>query len=214
MMNLKPTNLQIVLSIFALTGLAILACGSATPQVNTPTVPPPEGQPSNTGAPPTEPQELPTAAPTATVTPKPLGSARSNPAPVGSEVVMDDMAISVTEVISHADDLVAKGNMFNPKAEAGSHYLFANMSVTCQKSSDESCSLTGLEFSVIDSAGLNHDAELVMAGVSGMLESGEFYGGAKKAGYVAFIVPDNDSGLILKYSGFLSLSGDAYLALQ
>jgi hypothetical protein len=211
-MKPKPTTLQITLSVFALTGLAILACGSTTPQVNTPTVPPPEGQPTEAGAPPAVSQEVATAAPAATATTKPLGSARSNPAPVGSEVVMDDMAISVTEVISPADDLVAKGNMFNSKAEAGSHYIFANISATCQKTTDETCSLSGFEFSVIDSAGLTHDPQIMIAGVSGMLEAGDFYGEAKKTGYLAFTVPDTDTGLILKYSGFLS--GDAYLALQ
>jgi hypothetical protein len=193
--------------------VALIACASSTPQVNTPT--PVGAEPSSgAGTPPSQVSAQPEGQPSATETPKPLGSARSNPAPVGSEVVVDYMATTVTEVISPADNTVRSGNMFNSTPEPGSHYMLIGISVTCTRSADQSCSIFSFEFSVIDTGGVTHSAESFLSGVPDLFEDGEFYGGARKSGYLAFIVPDGDNGLILKYSALLGLGGEAFLALQ
>jgi hypothetical protein len=44
-----------------------------------------------------------------------------------------------------------------------------------------------------------HDSGFI-AGVPNTLESGEFYGGASTSGYLIFIAPIGDKGVILKYS--------------
>ena len=195
MLNPKFKN-PILYALLAMV-LVSLACGSSTPQVNLPS----EGATQPVVAPADTPTEI----------PKPLGSARSNPAPVGAEVVIDDMAIKITEIVAPANDIVAAGNQFNTVPEAGNIYIFLNLSITCNKSTDATCSILGFEFSVIDSGGITHDSEFFLAGVSGLFESGEFYGGATKTGYVAFIVPEGDTGLIMKYSNFIS---EAFFALQ
>jgi len=196
---MKNSQLQkTLLYPFLVLALVSLACGSSTPQVNLP------GEESN----------QPTVAPppsTPTEAPKPLGSARSNPAPLGAEVIIDDMAMKITEIISPANDIVMSGNQFNTIPDPGNVYIFVSISITCNKSADSNCNIGGYEFSLIDSTGISHNAEIFIAGVSGLLASGEFYGGATKAGYLAFIVPEGDTGLILKYDSFLS---EAFFALQ
>ncbi len=205
-MSQNRSSFFVLVAVLVLTS-TVLACGSSV-QVNTPTSESASGGGETSGgaSAPTEAMEQPTA------TAKALGSARSAPAPVGSEVVVDEMAISVQDVVNPADDIIAKGNSFNSDAEAGNHYIFADLSVTCEKTSDESCNLSGYEFSVINSSGVTHDPEIFVAGVDGMFEGGEFYGGATKTGYLTFIVPDDDTGLIMKYSAILS--DEAFLSLQ
>jgi hypothetical protein len=197
-----------------------LACASTTPEVKTPTQPQSGNQEASPTLSQTESQETsPTqelsanpTTPPATDAPKPLGSARSNPAPIGSEVNVDEYTIKVTDIVVPADAIVKKGNSFNSKPEPGNQYIFVNTAATCNKSTDESCSLAGFEFSLIDSAGIAHDPEIFIAGVDGLFEPGEFFGGATKTGYIPFIVPIDDTKLILRYSGILG--SDAYFAIQ
>ncbi len=196
MFKLKATKSVWVAILVTL--LINLACGSSTPQVNVPSVDA------------TQPVIAPLSTPTEE--PKPLGSARSNPAPVGSEVTIDDMVIKITEFKSPTNDIVQAGNQFNTMPEAGNIYVFVNVSINCNKGTDATCNIGGYEFSVIDTAGITHDSEIFLAGVSGLFEPGEFYGGATKSGYLAFVVPEGDNGLILKYSSFLA--SEAYFSLQ
>jgi len=180
------------ISVITLLFIFILACSGSTPEVKLPnqSTTQTQGQPTNSS--------------------KPIGSARSNPAPLGSEVTIDNMAILVKEVVSPADDIVVKGNMFNSTPDPSSRYILVNILVTCKKSTDDKCNLLGFEFKVIDTSGVSHDVEFV-AGVAGEFEAGEFYGGATKSGYLPYMVPKNDNGLILIYSGLLT--GEAYLSL-
>ncbi len=199
---LKSNSLKKLPVFFALLALVLasLACGSPTPEVTVPE------QESNTS------EEAPAPAPAATEAPKPLGSARSNPAPLGSEVAISNMTIVVTEVVAPANNIVAEGNMFNSTPEPGNEYIFVNISVMCTKSADETCNLSGFEFSLIDSAGITHDAEIFIAGVSGLFEGGEFYGGSTKTGYLPFLAPESDLSAIIKFEELFG--GEAYLAIQ
>jgi len=206
--NSSSRRASILVSAFALFLLPSLACGSSTPEVIPPTS---EGAPqAGAQAEPTEAQQEPTSAPP--TEPAPAGSSRSSPAPVGSQVKVGDITFSVTEVVSPADDIVRQGNMFNSTPVPGSHYLFAKITATCNLSADESCNLSGFEFSLIDSAGVVHDAEIFVAGVPGTFEAGDFFGGATKEGYLVFTAPEGDERLILKYEELFG--GEAYLALQ
>ena len=182
--------------------LASLACGSSNSGVSV--------NPPNDNA--AEVEEQPAAESEATEA-KPVGSARSNPAPMGSEVVADDRAFKVLSIIRPADDIVIEGNPFNTKPESGQEYLFVELQITCQKSIDEKCSLSSFwNFSVIGSSGVSKDAEWVLAGVEGLLESIDFYGDTTVSGYLPFIVRQDEIDLVFVYEPLLF--GDTfYLAL-
>ena len=131
---------------------------------------------------------------------KEVGTARSNPAPVGSEVIADDMAFVVTGAIRPATDIIMDGNMFNTEPEQGQEYILVDLGVTCMKSIDESCSISPFwNISLIGSEGVKYDAESFVTGVDGLLESTEFYGEATVSGYLPFIVNEGETNLILVY---------------
>lgn len=178
----------------------IIACSKSTssPQVNTPsdentTI---DIQPTTS-----QPTEVPN-----------LGTTRSNPAPVGSEVIADKMSFTVTDMVRPANDIVIAGNQFNSLPEDGKEYIFVELNVVCQKSSDEKCSFTPvLNLNLIGSNGIEYDPEIFIAGVNNLLESTEFYGGASIKGYIPFIVGVGETDLVLLYEPLL---GDTfYLAL-
>lgn len=187
------------LSIFfalAVLSLAILACSSSDDAVvvNTPA----ESSASE-------------AAPQVTNTISQPGTARSNPAPVGSEVVVDDMAFQILSVVDPANDLVTAGNMFNPTPAPDQKYIFIELKVTCKKSMDEQCSYTPLfTTTIIGSSGVDHDPEY-LSGVESMLETTSFYGDASITGYIPFLVGVDETNLLLTYSPLLG--NKFYLAL-
>ncbi|NLD31929.1 MAG: DUF4352 domain-containing protein [Trichococcus flocculiformis] len=141
-----------------------------------------------------------------------VGTARSNPAPVGSEVVADKMVFTVTSIVRPANDIVMAGNQFNTKTEENQEYIFVELNVICKKSSDEKCSINPtFNMKLIGSNGIEYDPDIFLAGVKGLLETTEFYGDASVKGYIPFIVGVGETDLVLLYDPFL---GDTfYLAL-
>lgn len=143
---------------------------------------------------------------------KAVGTSRSNPAPVGSEIISDDMSFVVTGITRPADSIVAQGNMFNTTPEPDKEYIFVKVNVTCKLPSDGKCSLYTSNFKMINSSGNVSDSEYFLTGVSGLLEDQDFFGGASIDGNIGFIIDKSETAPILMYEPFL---GDAfYLQIQ
>jgi hypothetical protein len=143
-----------------------------------------------------------------------VGTVRSNPAPVGSEVVVDDMSFLILSTIRPADDIVKAGNQFTEKAEEGQEYIFIEVQITCKKTVDYKCSFSPLfSTKVIGSKGIEYDPEIFLPGVEKLLKtSTEFYGNAVISGYIPFIIGKDETNLILVYA---PLFGDKfYLQIQ
>jgi hypothetical protein len=152
-----------------------------------------------------------TPAPAQTTIPaKTSASPAINAVALGSEADADGMAILVTEVVSPANDIVAKGNKFNATLEPNSLFIMVNITVTCKKTAAEKCLLVGNEFKVIDSSGVFH-RHVYTLGVDGIFIPGEFKGGEALKGYLIFQVPVGDDKLVMRYSG--NTGGEANLAL-
>ena len=128
----------------------------------------------------------------------------SNPAPVGSEVSVNNMTFTLLEAVRPADEIVAEGNMFNPTPEEGSEYVLVRLSIRCDRGPDATCRPAVFEFSIVDSGGLVHDPSIMTSGVPGLLEFDEMFGGATKTGGLIFEVPEDDAGLVLIYEPLLS----------
>jgi hypothetical protein len=210
-MNRK--SIYIVLAVLALV-VATLACGESTPEVRVPEATPKPGE-TQPAAPPAA---TATERPAPTPTTAPLGSSRSNPAPVGAEVTINDMTMKIIEVTRPADDIVAAGNMFNATPEPGNEYIMVTISVVCNKSSDVTCQLNSyLDFKLTGSSGSVRDPEIIV-GVAGLLgdplEDTEFFGGATVTGGTSiFEVAQDETDLILIYEPLFGTS-KAYLAVQ
>lgn len=152
-----------------------------------------------------------TEAPKPTAT-KELGTSRSNPAPVGSEIVADDMAFVVKELIRPADKIIMAGNMFNTEPEENQEYVMVMLEVNCMKGSDDKCNISPFNFTLLGSKGVDRDVEWSVAGVSNILESKDFYGGSSVSGYLPFIVDKDETDLLLVYEPLL-FGDNFYLAL-
>jgi len=202
--------------IFLLMALVALACGSSSSVVVSTPIAEAEQQNAQsqeeseeTGQVESEPTQRPTLKPTEapTITPTkeaPLGTRRDNPAPVGSEILTDNMSFMVIGVIRPADDIVKAGNMFNDAPDEGMEYMFVEISITCTKSDVDKCSFSTFDFKALGSKGILYDAEWFLAGIEKELESTEFYGGATVTGYVPFMVGIGEENILLVYEPFLS----------
>lgn len=194
---MKMINTRLLLVLVVLGVLALACGGSSTPEVN--------AQDSQSGS------SQPTAAAATTA---PLGSARSNPAPAGSEVVIDGMAFVVTGSTRPATDIIMAGNQFNTSPEAGQEYVLVSLRITCQKTADEKCDFSAYNMKLLGSSGVQRDSQTIVAGVSGLFESfgTEFFGGASIEGSIPFIVNSDETDLLLVYSPLFG--NPFYLAIE
>lgn len=197
MKNVKPLILVLIVLI-----LAALACSSGDDvTVNEPDKE--ETKEEIVGE--EDEEEIETVEPTAT---KKVGTARSNPAPVGSEVIADEMSFVIMGATRPANDVIAAGNMFNSEPEEGEEYILVDLEIKCLKSTDEKCSVGTYNFNLLGDSGVSYDPDSFVSGVDGLLDfSSEFYGEAIVSGTIPFMVKQTDTELLFIYEPFF---GDSF----
>jgi zinc-ribbon domain len=164
--------------------------------------------PTSTAGP--TPTKAPTMAPTAE-----LGKTRDKPLPRNSFVdIGGDMQVLITNVQQPANDIIAKGNMFNatpiPNAQ---EYMIVKLHVECKKSANEKCNVNDYEFKTVGADGQVRDQASV-AGVPQAFESfAEFFGGASLDGNIAFLVTQGDASVVLFHEP-LFFGDPVYISLQ
>lgn len=126
------------------------------------------------------------------------GLSIDNPAPVGYEVLANDIAVMVTGATRPADDIVAEANQFNEPPEAGEEYLLVEFQMTCTKSGDEQCSFNPFSMLVYGSLEDSHTREFV-AGLENEHSSVDFNGGKTVSGVMPFSVGQGETDLVLIY---------------
>lgn len=131
----------------------------------------------------------------------PAGSALSHPARPGVAVRAGDMEIRVTDTLRPADDVVAKGNMFNPRPGPGNEMMLVTVSVTCYpEEGDDTCTFAPvMDFLLVSPVGV-HRPEWV-AGLPHLLQGGEMAAGETLSGDLVFEVGKEETGLVLVYAG-------------
>lgn len=188
--------------------------GGGTRTITVPTVsnlelPPPAVKTNATGILQVSPTIVATAVlkPTAT---KPIGTVRDNTVPAGTSVVVSGLAVTVIGATRPADTIVTTGNMFNKKPEPNMEYVMVDVVTSCNKAASDKCVVASSLFSLVGSAGVVHDNEIFVAGVNGLLESGEMFGGAKKSGKLFFVIGKDEKNLVMIYKQLFS---EMYFAL-
>jgi hypothetical protein len=166
---MNKRNHQIFLAVIILIIAALACTGSDDTEVRTPTpgdiIPPevevtqvPEQDEPDDVVEPVEPTDEPEP------TKPPLGSSRSNPAPVGSTITADGLSVTVIDVVRPADDIAIAGNIFNKPTE-GKEFVMAELELECELSDDDICKFSSSDFSVVGNMGEISDAEWAMAGI-------------------------------------------------
>jgi len=126
------------------------------------------------------------------------GYSIDKPAPAGSEVLANDIAVVVTGATRPADDIVAEANQFNEPPEAGEEYLLVEFQMTCTKSGDEPCSFNPFSMLVYGSLEDAHTREFV-AGLENEHSSVDFNSGETVSGFMPFSVGQGETDLVLIY---------------
>lgn len=137
------------------------------------------------------------------------------PAPVslGKEVVINNLGITVTRVISPADSYVGKA-AFPSVLREGKEYLVVDVKVRCV-SSGEKCHLTEFDFGVETKSGRDYPAELSgnYSDLKGLFEGGDIEPGKSMSGSLIFIIPKGQKSLTLIYLRLFSFGGSAKFIL-
>ncbi len=195
--------------------LGLAGCGvpSAAPEaagvtaVSRPTA---ASQPEATAAPtqapaPTEPPS-PTALPEPTATPKPaeVGTSRSNPLPLSSEIRLKTWAITITEVArgEAAFQAIAAANQFNEKPHDGYEYLLASLRLENISDKQEAQPVVfGTNLRVTGDRNILYSPASV---VEPKPLEGELFPGGKVEGQIAFEVPADEKNLMFQVEESLS----------
>ena len=167
-----------------------------------------------TSPPANTPEPAATETPQPTDTPVPVGSTKENPAPVGTAVNAKEFSIVVNRVVRPADKIVAEGNMFNKAPESGQEYVQIFVTITCSADAKTKCSASPYDFKLSGSNGIVYDAETFLAGVDGMLESTEFYGGAKlEEKSIFFLAGTGETNAVMEFEAGLLFRESAFFAI-
>ena len=198
-LSMKSRSIKLVFAVLAI-AVVTSACGSGSGVEG---VSPADGQ---EGADSGQPVEAATAASEA------VDTSSSNPAPAGSEVVIDDMAFVILSSTRPATDIVMAGDQFNTEPEEGQEYVFVELQVTCRLPGDERCDFSMRGFSFLGSYGITRYLEIFLEGVDGLLKVEDLSGGQSLSGIIPFIVPTDERDLMLVNETFF---GDTYyLAIE
>jgi hypothetical protein len=158
--------------------------------------------------------QAPTATPAPTDTPVPPGSSRANPAPIGASFTAKEFSISVNSVVRPADKVVADGNMFNTKPEADEEYVQIAATIHCATDPEDKCSISPYNFKLYGSKGIVYEPKAFIAGVDGLLESTEFFGGATLENKsIFFLVGTDETNVVLEFEAGLLFRESAFFAI-
>ena len=137
------------------------------------------------------------------------------PAPVslGKEVIINNLGITVTRVISPADTYIGKA-AFPSVLREGKEYLVVDVKVRCV-SSGEKCHLTESDFGVETKGGRDYPAELSVSysDLKGLFEGGDIDPGKSMSGSLIFVMQKGESGLTLIYPRLFAFGGSAKFIL-
>jgi hypothetical protein len=120
--------------------------------------------------------------------------------------------LTIVEAVRPADDIIRRASAVNDEPETGQEYLQVRIQVVCNKPPNEKCYFDTDEIKAVGADGNIREAEWFIAGVEGLLESGEFFGGSARSGKMFFIVGKGDKNVVLFYDPWL-YGDDIYLAL-
>ena len=137
-----------------------------------------------------------------------------NPVSVGKEAISNGLGITVTRVISPADNYLGKAAWPSVLRE-GKEYLVVDVKVRCV-SSEKKCRLTESDFGVETKNRDDYTAELsgnYSDDLKGVFEGRDIESGKSMSGSLIFILPKGEKGLTLIYPRLFAFGGSAKFLL-
>jgi hypothetical protein len=160
-----------------------------------------------------------TNAPGVTNTPRPtatpvLGKTRDTPLPGNEGVDLGNgIFLTILAVDLHADAVVRQGNRFTETPTPNQEYAIISLQLECRKTENNQCSFSPFDIKAVGSDGQVRDRAHT-PGVPERLEefSYNFFGGSTITGSLVFLIPKDDTKVVLFYEKFLS--DPIYISLQ
>ena len=123
-----------------------------------------------------------------------------HPAALNTELTVGNLGITVTGIVSPADQIVGTANRFNV-LEKDEEYLIVYIKTRCVSKS-ETCRVTESDFGIESDTGRDYPAELsgnYSDDLKGLFEGGDIPPGQNLGGSLIFIIKKGDRGLTLVY---------------
>lgn len=140
-----------------------------------------------------------------------VGSTMDKPVPLGYDIILEDIVISLSEINRPANGIVAESDKETPTPENGQEYLLVRITNQCVIPGLENCFIGNSDYQLIDTSGNLVIPVSSLSGAEGFFTFGEFSSGTSNKGYLAFLVDKDVDYTFLTYQTF---QGDnVYLAL-
>lgn len=147
-----------------------------------------------------------------TATPRPAGTSRENPLPVGAVFSTERFEIAVVDVLRPADALVAEANPFDQGPADGDEYVMVTLQVTCLREEGAQCTFTANPYTIIGPSGVVRDPDFRVIGEDGQELNRQFFGGITQERRLFFEVATTERDLVLIYRAN-QFASPVYLAL-
>jgi hypothetical protein len=122
-------------------------------------------------------------------------------APAGSAVdIGNDMSLTILDVTRPADDVVANGSILNITASAREEFMQVDVQVTCNSEPGTQCTFYPTVMKAVLGDGSRRDLQTFIEGVDDWDTTIKIEGGATEQGFLLFIVPKSEPGLVVSYS--------------
>ena len=204
-------NKQVIIIVFGVLALAALACGTSDDVVvREPSVSDEVSSQVTENS-----NEIVESTPKPTATKK-VGTARSNPAPAGSEIIVGDVSLQILDAIRPANDIVMAADSYNKMPEDGYEYIILEIKMTCELGSDYECSVYPfVYFTIIGNSGVVTDPDYRVDEIDGSFErmDTKFYGGTTIIGKLTFIISVDETDMLLVYDKTYSSQDPVYLEI-
>ena len=135
------------------------------------------------------------------------------PVSLNKELIVGNLGITVTGIVSPANAIVGKANKFDV-LEKDEEYLLVYIKTRCVSKS-EKCRVTEFDFGVHSNSGRDYAAELSgnFSDLKGLFEGGEIPPGQNLGGSLIFIIKKGERGLMLVYPRMYSFGASGEFLL-
>ena len=140
-----------------------------------------------------------------------VGSIIDKPVPYGYDIILENIVISLGDIVRPADELVTNGSENNPDPAAGQEYLLLKVTNQCVRMGFDNCYVNFSDYQIIDSAGNGINPINTVSGIDGLYKFQEFSNASSNKGYLVFLVDQNESYQIMTYNTFFGST--VYLSL-
>lgn len=140
-----------------------------------------------------------------------VGSTIAKPVPLGYDIILKDIVISVNEINRSANEIVAESIEEPPVPASGQEFLLIRITNQCISTETSTCFVSQTDFQLLDTAGNPVAPVIETSGADGFYAYEEFPRGTSNKGYLTFLIEEDLDYPILTYNPFQK--GTVYMSL-